>query len=884
MKAVKIIGLGLLVLALIFGAVLWYVANKYEEILKNVVLEQINLRLDTQVDVKDLQVSPFSELPYISLDFEEVFIPAKKVEFANSDTLLYTERLSLHFNVLDVLNEDYRARKISLGKAVLNLETDQDGSSNFEIWKAQSDTGSGFLLNLESFATKELDFRYRSDPQFLKIEQQVQSFQLFGQLSDTELDCALSAKLESKTLQYKSQGYLEREELDLAIPLYYNFETKNLQLRSGGELFLNGNKWHMEGDVRPDQFDLKAGGDRIQLTELFDLIPTSTTSFLEGIRGLADADLIMKKAVGEEDPGIDLSFTLEDASYQITEEYALSQVDLKGTYSNGSKRSLSSSQLSFEGIAGLFNGTPFEGSVQIQNLSSPKFSYYLNSQNLSFQSFCAWTGLDSSLAEPSGKLNLILEGKSRAKTFAEVELKTFLLQELTGDLRTSGLSFALDEIQVEVNELEAEVENGQFQFKTDGQLMDQSFETSGEMAGLLHWLYEDNAQIKIRNALFLDALNLDDFSSEESEAGLPKIPEWLWLNSKLRFNTFEYKNFLASNVDLNLQHRGNSTQLYDVQLDVARGKMSGKVDLNYSEKGLSIRSSSDFSQLDLANIFLYFDQFGQSTLTSKNLEGTVSGSSKINMSFNSDFEFVPSRLLGEAELVVVEGRLKNFGAMDAVAEFFDSNIILRKVFKANELRSRLKDIEFDTLTNVLLIQNEEVVVPQMDIQSSVLDLLVDGRYRFDHEVDFHLDFYITDLMSKGESSSEFGEIEDDGTGRKRVFLNITGPIDDPSFSLDKKKRKEQRKEIIQREKELVKELILEEIKEGPTESMDLNETFEVEWSPDEEIEEKSTAEQPKDSSGATEEKPKGIKGFLKKLKLEDSTKVEGEFEFDDDDL
>ena len=200
MKTLKIIGIIALILISLGASLLWYAASKYEEVLKTVVLGELNSRLKTEMKVESLEVSPFTELPFVSLNFNEVFLPASKVKDATNDTLLYLQSLSLHFNVFDLLNEDFRARKLSLNQGLINLEFDVDGLGNFEVISERKDSASSpFLLKLESFNARDIRFQYQDKPKNIVINQDIHLLKSIGKLSESELDASLSLDFRSNT-------------------------------------------------------------------------------------------------------------------------------------------------------------------------------------------------------------------------------------------------------------------------------------------------------------------------------------------------------------------------------------------------------------------------------------------------------------------------------------------------------------------------------------------------------------------------------------------------------------------------------------------------------------------------------------------------------------
>jgi hypothetical protein len=161
-----------------------------------------------------------------------------------------------------------------------------------------------------------------------------------------------------------------------------------------------------------------------------------------------------------------------------------------------------------------------------------------------------------------------------------------------------------------------------------------------------------------------------------------------------------------------------------------------------------------------------------------------------------------------------------------------------------------------------------------------MTLLAEGKHKFSGEIDYRLEFDISELLVKKKSDkNEDAYAENDGGGM-RVFLKITGTQENPVVEIDKERRKNYRKakrndELNELKSAFHSEFGLFEKDTAQYKSPSIEKEFEIEW--EEEIEAKdSTREQKSDSI------PKGKK--KKKLRELFDFEEEEEFDFGDDDL
>jgi hypothetical protein len=93
----------------------------------------------------------------------------------------------------------------------------------------------------------------------------------------------------------------------------------------------------------------------------------------------------------------------------------------------------------------------------------------------------------------------------------------------------------------------------------------------------------------------------------------------------------------------------------------------------------------------------------------------------------------------------------------------------------------------------------------MLIQTNALDVEFSGWHDFDNNIEYHFSFRFRDLKTIPEYT-EFGKIEDDGLGW-RVYITMTGNIDNPIYSLDKSEMKANLKESVAAEKQDIKSIL-----------------------------------------------------------------------------
>ena len=192
------------------------------------------------------------------------------------------------------------------------------------------------------------------------------------------------------------------------------------------------------------------------------------------------------------------------------------------------------------------------------------------------------------------------------------------------------------------------------------------------------------------------------------------------------------------------------------------------------------------------------ENFGEQTITDKNLKGKLTANVEFASSWSKDLTINPAKVIAQADITIDDGELNNFKPL----------MPLSKYLKLADLNH----ISFSKLKNVIQIRDRKIFIPSMEIKSSALNLTASGTHNFDNIVDYKLNMLLSDVMGKKMKSNvtEFGVVEDDGLGHTKLFLAMKGPVDDPKFSYDKKAVSEKIAQDLRADKRNMKAMLNEE--------------------------------------------------------------------------
>ncbi len=169
------------------------------------------------------------------------------------------------------------------------------------------------------------------------------------------------------------------------------------------------------------------------------------------------------------------------------------------------------------------------------------------------------------------------------------------------------------------------------------------------------------------------------------------------------------------------------------------------------------------SNINLEDMLIKFDNFGQDYIVSENLVGNFSGKiyGRIHMHADMVPEIADSEVFLDFE--IVDGVLKNYKPLDALSDYFkDKN---------------LSYIRFDTLSNQISVYKNTVQIPNMTINSSLGFMDISGSQNLDSHMEYYFKIPLN-LVGKVAWQKLFG---------KKNSVSDSTHIDAIQYKSDKKK-------------------------------------------------------------------------------------------------
>jgi len=807
-KILKYTSIIFLILVVIFASASYFIALKYEKEITAAVIGELNKQIETEVEVDDINFSILRDFPMASLEFSNVFIHSTKGFLKHNpkkDTLIWAKRMSLNFNLIDIYNGNYVLSQMQLKNAIVKMNVDKQGNDNFHFIKESNDsTSSKFSVNLNKVILNNVDYHFDNTRISNHFQLYAKQFVLSGNLSDDEFGLSTSGSLLLQKIELDGLNYLMYPNTSLNVNLAVNnskVEVESGSLKIGDEyLDLQGSYWFNNQSY----IDVKASSSQMTVKNILKNLPAKYLSKFKDFdaSGMVSFELFIKgEASKNKAPNIEINAFVNNAELLNTSNnIPLKNLSFSAHYVS------SASLIEFRGFKGQLYDSYAKGNFTIKDFLHPKISaeIELESNLKELKQFFELDSIQNLEGQVSAKINL----KGRMASNQELtknDIQTFTTSGriLVSNAQVLFMGSSFQKIhklnaQLQLDNNNIIIDNLEFLFGNS------NAKINGKAYNTLAFVLLENETLNINGSLLCDSLNMDDILKSEEHKTTEdfKYPTNIAARMEVKLNKFKYDKFTAQNVFAQIYLDQEQTQVSDFRMNTSEGTASGNIIIKpKATGGYLLESNSNLSNIDIDQIMYQLNDFGQKSISHKNIDGKLTAISQIKASLRSDLSFVPNDLELVSNFNVSQGQLKNYKPLYKLSKFVEL--------------SELEDVKFENFTNTIQVKNSTIYIPKMDLQSNAINLKMSGQHSFNNVFTYRMNILLSEILGRKarknkKENQEFGFIEDDGKGRTSIYLLIEGKGDDVKIKYDTKSVKEHIKEGFQEEKLNIKTILNEE--------------------------------------------------------------------------
>ncbi len=786
----------------------------FKDNISGVVVSELNKHLKTKVSVSDIDVTFWGSFPNLSIDFKKVFIQDTTSSSTLTDTLLFADRIRFKFNPIDLWNENYNVKFIDIRDGTFKLKINELGENNYSILNQKSDTtnNGAFDVNLEAVTFENFSFVYNNKSTNQVYQTRIFEMNLEGAFHSSVFTTKTSAKIQIVNAQSGEVSLVRNQPAEINIEVNVNKDSNTVSIPEStisiSELpFIfsgNVNEYGFEFHLKGKNLNIKDAANKLALKEL------DNVQKLEG-QGVLMFNLDFSKKDGEKHPlKINCSFGVKNGNLRIpNSKISMRKIRVEGIYSN--VNGANNEQLELKNISFQTNGGPFKGNLLLTNFNEPIVKG--NANGLIDLGVLHSLFPSQSVEKLGGQINVTSSFQIQGKPNKDGEMNfnifkikgvlklTDVLAKLTEDkrvFRSVNGKIYLRNNAIGLDALSLNI--GGSDFMVNGVLNDivPFFQSKGKLDG----------QLNIKS----NKIILQDLGTESKNDKKLNSRAFI-LNNNIRGKIFlevdelHYEKHIFSKIKGNMVVNGRLIHFPKVELKNGGANIKGIITIEERSPEIFYISSNIASKnINFKSLFKEWENFKQDVVKSENIEGIAIASVKFNAPFDIRTGIKSSAIKAEIGIQIDNGRLKNLETFTTIIESLKTSSLKNILGKENinDFGRRLKDLKFEQLKNTIIIKNGILTLPSMSINSSAINIEVSGKHTFTNKIDYRFGFRFRDLKKK--KVSEFGEVEDDGTGF-RVFMRMYGSIENPTIEWDRETKKEVSKQKRIEEKKTTKSIL-----------------------------------------------------------------------------
>jgi len=744
--------IGFFTIAIILYLISALIIGLYKDELISLYKDKINSSSDFKINYSRIELNPWRLFPSISIKVVDPTIVLSTKN--NTKTVLNALHINSHISFFEAIkgNVKFTSLVISDGRMFLDdqiLDLLFDNENNTQ-------KKSAMQMNLDNVYIKNFSFAYES------------SFDFSFTVHFTKATLSGFYKDNAGTFNFMATSdsifYNHKNIKPLTGLIKYNGNLNILGdtvMIPDGAILYRGVpiKATLYYNFKKDDFETSFSAKKVKLSKQQLLIGQLSDYKIPS--GYLDIDFKYVTNFSKPDFNyIKSVFNLSQTKLRTEKKGSYNVEDLSGIFVFNS--SLRKSNIILNNITISTDGGHFNGSLKINNLEKP--ICLLDGSFLFQENFTAlFRAPFSAIVDGTIKTIVQFNNIDNFNTFKLLRIKSaFSVNNMiingSRDFDQITGSFVVDD-----NDLKAIY---------SGQLNQSNVSGSMGVPNLLGYI--NYGQTPELNAI-LNADNLDIqffiknkiLTSKSNSKSQPKIA----LSLRGDIKNLYSNDFLLSNTSFHVNYSNQIINILEFKFNVFDGSFNGSAVLSNSSN-LILRSG--FTNVDIKN----FSSFLANNLKQIDLSNHISGFLDGNINLVCNIDSLISNKYGSLDL-------------HSSLNINNGKIFNIKQFKKISLLTKLKeieDIEFKTLSNNLYIRNNTLTLPEMEIQSNLLNIKVSGNHNFNGNYKYYLNLKLAELLGKNYKTLNSDiDYSTDEQNRVNLFIKITGTKDMFSVSYDTKR-------------------------------------------------------------------------------------------------
>ncbi len=796
----KKIGLGLAGLFVFLLAAAVVLPIIYKDKIKNILVEQVNKKVNATVSIGEVSLSLFTDFPNFTLSVDSVIVANKGL--FEGDTLLNIGNFSTSMDLISVIKSTKpEIETITISNGYMHFLVAKNGLANWDLSLPDSGVVETpeeykFQFSLKEYKLENIDLVYEDKELHMKTV--ASNLNHTGSGDFTQDHFILNTKTASSALDFSYSGipYLKNVKAELEVPVEIdlkefkftfadnNIKLNELSMKMTGFVAMPFDDIDMNLDISTPNSDFKA---------LLSLLPGIYKNSFASIQTAGKFDFkshIEGKYNDSIMPSYDIALKVNNAWFKYPELPAKVDdinVDLhvfnKGTELNGVV-------IDLKKFSANLGGNPLLFSLLARNtMIDPELNLYLKT-NINLSTVKNFYPVD-----PTTKLSGTIASEVSAEgLLSNLEHQNFDRFKFLGSLNVNGVNFnssayphpiLLETLQMDFNPKSVMLT------KLKGKIASSDIDAYGNIQNLLSYYFKNEPlkgeffiqsnKLDLNEMFLSDSVSENDNAKENTALSVIEIPSNVNITLVMKLNEAIYDN-------LQMNRIGGTLRVYDQKVSISNAGlnlMGGNVQMNgsYSSKNIYkplVDLNLALIGFDIQEAFKTFVTIQKLAPIAEYAKGTFSTNFNISGFLTQDMTPDINSLSGGGLLKLTQVSIQNLKPLIKVSE-------LLKLNNLNQLNLKDLNLSFE-------FEKGKVFVAPFKLNLDGIPSTVSGSNGFDQSIDYKIEMQIprekigiantaiNNLISQAKSKGINYELA--STIPVNVFLE--GTITDPKIKTDLK--------------------------------------------------------------------------------------------------
>ena len=785
-RALIFIGYFALILMLVVAGGAGYLYYNQDKIISGGI-SKLNEQLKAPVEVSTIELDLFSGFPRVRIVLNAVTIADP---FGNQKPLVKAEKVGLGMNVLEVIRGTYTIEELAVSTGEIHLTR----SSRGDNWDLLNTTDSSNAdINLRYFEAIDVNVTYDNVFDKSYYSSSINTLYASGLIGNrTELSLKVDLAATNATLA--GEIFLVNAPIAGSIELIIDQEWA----LSTSDLTLDGARINLDlnqdgGKISAVQTDIPKALSYVPLFEIPDEIEINGLRADWGWAGTWD------------------QWVLDFDTKNTTLNYngiAVPSLSCKGQWRWGSVPELSIPSLALETNTGEITGT-----LELKGNAPTLYTHLEGGSNLSeLFDFIETDLLVNPMGFWKGDHISLTQGFRSWEDFTPVGSPIF-----KGDISLFEGAFALAGSNISFEKVEAELGIDGRNVQIDRCFL-QSGENTAVVTGTIYNALEASGYPKVVLSLESPTISIDPLLYWEFEDDELDEETSFDYSVAVKVDHVKLGDFNGANLVGTVYNRGNWIIGDAMRIDGCDGTLGGNWALYEVGSDNVLKGDVFVQSIKLDQLLASFNSFDIEDLNASNLLGEASATATVSLAFDSEWEQHSTKTDIKGEGAIKGGTLQNYVPLQELSAFID--------------KGELDKIEFPYLASTFRVHGDTLLLPEMEVKNSALNLWVNGWQNLEtDDLRYSVRLGLKDLAMRGKNSNRdlgnwIGEAENENQPYVRLIVGCN--LDDVCISLDRERINRSFKEALQQEREDLKN-IFKKPEESTTEPTPGSGTFELLW-------------------------------------------------------